>query len=82
MEARCTDNKTLLKTFIKLQLYVCIGFVAVLLPLYIVYMLKAQNLITHQILLYGMYIILLMALLYIWYKVTKYLVVHRTITAR
>ncbi len=82
MKTKCTDSATLLKTFVKLQFYMCIGFVVVLLPLYIVYTLKAQDLVTHQVLLFSVYTILLMVLLYIWYKVTKYLVTRHIIVAR
>lgn len=79
MVERCTRSKTLIRALVKLQLYIVIGFVVVLLPLYSIYTFRRSGIITDQILLFTIFIAITAILLYIWYRATDYLIVEKQI---
>jgi len=64
-----------MRVLLKLQLYMVIGFVVVLLPLYFIYILKHSEIIANQVLLFTLFTVMTIALLYTWYRATSYLIV-------
>ncbi|HIP57007.1 MAG TPA: hypothetical protein EYH02_02920 [Ignisphaera aggregans] len=74
MAEKCTHSKVLIKALLKLQLYMIVGFAIVLLPLYLICILRHSGVVSDQILLFVLFTVVTTLLLYIWYRATNYLV--------